>query len=495
MKKKELWVIKSANPNNENGRKFSDYSYAQSMKKYLERMGKEVVVESIDEWDITDNADVVVFLRGYKPYFPDRKNEKCIYILWVLSHPDQITDREYNSYDVVCVGTKKEEFLETLSERVHVPMEIVLMCTDSEIFFPGDDPYGEKEHEWIFVGNSKWIPRKSVIWSIKNDIPLEIWGKDWDKIEPDLSEYVVKDHILNDDLPELYRNSKITVNDHYDDMTKYGFINTRILESLCCGLPIISDYSQDMEKMFGDAILYYNDEESFCEKTQYMVEHYDEIKEKVMDISQTIRKDFSFEQGMKTLDFIAEKTRKDEELGRKYLAGKLKEVPDNKTRVMVLFDDFKDFCCISIKENEDSQSVVEERRRSLQRRFWNLSWRERKIFEEIPEDMKENFYVCLKLPNDYELEIEFLNDQIKELERRLQRTREHREEINNKLQITYDEKFERGLKINEQKQEIKNLKKELGKIKKSRSYKLARVIAIPIRVLRKIRRIMVKSYD
>ena len=33
---------------------------------------------------------------------------------------------------------------------------------------------------------------------------------------------------------------------------------------LACGLPVISDYSEVLEKMFGDAILCYRDEEEFA---------------------------------------------------------------------------------------------------------------------------------------------------------------------------------------------------------------------------------------
>lgn len=61
---------------------------------------------------------------------------------------------------------------------------------------------------------------------------------------------------------------------------------------------------------------------------------------------------------------------------------------------------------------------------------------------------------------------------------KLHRVYAEKSEINRKLQITYGEKFERGL-------EIKRLKKELENIKKSKTYRLARVIGFPIRVLRK----------
>lgn len=62
---------------------------------------------------------------------------------------------------------------------------------------------------------------------------------------------------------------------------------------------------------------------------------------------------------------------------------------------------------------------------------------------------------------------------------RMMRAYQEKSEINRKLQITYDEKFERGL-------EIKRLKKELEAIKRSETYRAARVIGFPVRALRRV---------
>lgn len=64
---------------------------------------------------------------------------------------------------------------------------------------------------------------------------------------------------------------------------------------------------------------------------------------------------------------------------------------------------------------------------------------------------------------------------------KLQKTYREKSEINRKLQITYDEKFERGV-------EIKRLNKELDRIKRSRSYRLARMIGAPMRLVRMIKK-------
>ena len=312
---KEIWVIKAGFPNAPIKKCWSEFIFSSSLKKYLERLGYFVVIESFDEWNDEGEADVVVLLRGHEAYYPDRKNKNCIYIMWNLSHPSTISDEEYNAYDFVCISSKLHA--EKIKNRIKVPVKVLPMCADTEIFYPDTEPYAKKEYDWIFVGNSRYEKRKSVVWSIENHIPLKIWGANWDKVLPEYLEYVVADNISNDDLPDLYRKAKVTVDDHYEDMIRNGFINTRIVESLACGLPVISDDSQVLRDMFGDAILCYRDEEEFIAQTKYVVDHYDVVKEKVLALWPEIKEKYSFESNARCLAELTREIRKKDDWYRK----------------------------------------------------------------------------------------------------------------------------------------------------------------------------------
>ena len=92
-------------------------------------------------------------------------------------------------------------------------------------------------------------------------------------------------------------------------------------------------------------------------------------------------------------------------------------------------------------------------------------------------------YAAMGLKGSERIQFRLYVEQGAETVAKLHRTYAEKSEINRKLQITYDEKFERGL-------EIKRLKKEISTIKKSRSYRIARIIGFPIRFFKKI----VKKY-
>ncbi len=304
---KEIWVIKAGFPDTPAKKWWSEYAFSHSLKKYLDRLGRYTVIEAYDEWENEKEADVVVVLRGNREYFPDRKKRGCLYIMWNLSHPGTISDEEYNAYDLICISSKPHAG--KIEKRTNVPVKILPMCADTEIFYPDQDPYADKEYDWIFVGNSRYVKRKSVTWSIGHGITLKIWGANWKGFIPDYEKYVVAENIPNDELPVLYRTARITVDDHYEDMIENGFINTRIVEAFACGLPVISDYSEVLEEMFGDAVLCYRNEEEFAEQTEKAVRDYDAVKKKVLDLWPLIQEKYSFEACSKQLVRFSEDVR------------------------------------------------------------------------------------------------------------------------------------------------------------------------------------------
>ncbi|MCI5525624.1 MAG: glycosyltransferase [Dorea sp.] len=494
---KEIWVIKAGFPNKPVQKKWSEYVFSSTMKKYLERNDKYVVIEAYEEWHNELEADVVVVLRGHKSYFPDRTKKNTIYIMWNLSHPDTISIEEYNAYDLICMGSANSEFVDNIKRRINVPIRELLMCIDTEIFYPNTENI-EKKYECVFVGNSRYVKRKSVMWAIKHRIPLKVWGKNWDKVmsAEECKQYVVADNIPNNEIPELFKYSKMTVNDHFDDMAKNGFINTRILEALCCGLPVISDYSEVMSQMFGDAILYYTDEESFVEKVKYAQENYDTVKKKAMDIAEDIRQQYSFQTGAEKLDDFVKRLKIEQRNTIEYLKNKKIQTTDKKNRAIILAKEFFEYFN---GENKIEKKEIER----FQNKYKHMTWMEQQTFKWLPESQWNFFHYYIQIPLEYEkiiLENENLSkknevlvtevkdkseklqrtyDEKSEINRKLQQTYKEKSEINKKLQITYGEKYDRGL-------EIKRLNERIEGIQNSKTYRLARWIGTPMRLLRKI---------
>lgn len=216
--------------------------------------------------------------------------------MWNISHPDNISKDEYELYDAVCIGSRY--YADKLKEELSVPIYSLEQCTDTDLFYP---EASDKKHNYIFVGNSRGVPRECVMWSVDMRLPIEIWGGGWEPFLGKDCPNVVGINVPNDRLPDLYRTSYATINDHWDDMLKYQFINNRIFDSVACGLPVITDYCEDLYKIFGDNILYYRNEEEFRQCILKLEDNYPEIKKNTLSMWDMIRKEYSFEARAKQL--------------------------------------------------------------------------------------------------------------------------------------------------------------------------------------------------
>lgn len=343
--KKPLWMILCPAPNDETKLRWGDYPYAMSLKKYLERNGVYVVVDFREDWNMEIEADVVLVLRGAKFFRPDRRRQNTTYIMWNISHPDYVTEEEYSLYDLVCVASKR--YAEELRPRLLVPVAVLQQCTDTEEFCPESaatdaatvetiatgvttakavatgsvasdtaaagsvtseseaHAEGGRKYDFLFIGNSRGIARRPVMWSVEENLPLTIIGSGWNKILEDHMDLIVAPFIENDKIPALYRASKCTLNDHWDDMLRNHFVNNRIFDALACGLPVISDASDELMEIFPDAVLYYSDKESFDKAVAEIENNYDAVKARVDAQWPLIREHYSFEARAKELIALA----------------------------------------------------------------------------------------------------------------------------------------------------------------------------------------------
>lgn len=273
---------------------WGDYHFALGLKRALTRLGHTVRIDCMDRWrgPHTVGDDVVLVLRGLSIYEPQPHQ---LNLLWIISHPDMIARAELERYDQVFVASTF--YAAKLSEDATVPVMPLLQCTDPELFHPDVAPR-DPAPALLFAGNSRNVYRPIVRDAMELDLPLEIYGSRWENFVP--SHCIKGIYIPNDELAGYYRSAGWVLNDHWDDMRRWGFISNRIFDAVAAGGRVVSDEIAGLTDVFGDGVATYRTQEDLRILLETESERAAEEPER-RALSQRIRRDHSFEARASTI--------------------------------------------------------------------------------------------------------------------------------------------------------------------------------------------------
>jgi hypothetical protein len=198
-----------------------DFHFARSLQRQLERRGIPTGVYLRPAWasGISTRDDVAIHLWGRYPIGP-RPGQTTV--LWILYHPELVTNALLDAYDVVLAAS--DRFAADLAARTGRPVHAVHQATDPERFHPGlEGP----AHELLFVGNSRGVRRRILDDLAGTRADVAVYGRGWD---PELLDPVQLhgDGVPNDELAGYYAAASIVLNDHWHEAAEAGFINNRL---------------------------------------------------------------------------------------------------------------------------------------------------------------------------------------------------------------------------------------------------------------------------
>jgi hypothetical protein len=242
-----------AAPSPKMARRWGDWHLAQALAESLRCGGHEVRVQTADRADgVAGRAcDVHVVLRGLHPVLA---SEGQCHVLWIISHPEAIDDRELDGAGLVLVASPR--FADHVRGRTATPVEVMLQATDHRRFAPRPvDP--AHRHDVTVVAKTRDVLRPVVADALAAGLRPAIYGVGWrELVDPSL---VVADHVDNELLPTVYSSAGVVLNDHWGPMRAWGFVSNRLFDVLACGTPVISDAVDGVAELFDGAVPEYRD--------------------------------------------------------------------------------------------------------------------------------------------------------------------------------------------------------------------------------------------
>jgi hypothetical protein len=243
--------------------RWGDWHLAEALARSLRRREVEVVLGALDRADgpVARSCDVHLVVRGKARV---RRTPGQRHLLWIMSHPDEVTAEECDDADLVLVAS--EPFAAHLRTLTTTPVEVLLQATDHRRFDPRP-PEPRFAHPVAIVANARHTRRRIVDDALAAGLRPAVYGRGWGgRLDPDL---VVAEQVANAELPALYSSVGVLLNDHWDDMRRWGFVSNRLFDALACAAPVISDDVGAVAALFGDTVPTYTTPDDLCR----LVEH------------------------------------------------------------------------------------------------------------------------------------------------------------------------------------------------------------------------------
>ena len=288
------WVIKNAAPQDERLRMWGDFHFGNALAEALAAHGIDAVNQYHGVWNDDEPADVVLVLRGKHRYDPPAHRRARSYMIWVISHPAEVGVEELRAFDDVFVCSARHQ--ERLA-RAGIQASVLLQCTDPDRFHPNAEP--QTRRGVLFVGNTRSADREVVRLAVDGDLPLEIYGRGWAAFG--LADRVVDQYLANEELGDLYRRTRLTLNDHWPDMRDYGYVNNRVFDAVACGLPVLSDWTPGLDALGLPGVLTFRDERGFADGVRESLLRYPALLRAAAEGSRLVLAEHTFEQRAATL--------------------------------------------------------------------------------------------------------------------------------------------------------------------------------------------------
>lgn len=247
------WSLRIGTPAGRGAARWGDGPVADAIGRELRAHGIIARTAGRDSWGggADRAADVTVHLkgRGVAPIADAQTN-----VVWVLSHPSEVAPDELEAADLVIAGS--DLLAERYDGRSAREVAVLPQAADARRFTAGPvDP--DIASRVLFVGNTRSVPRASALGALDAGLPLTLIGSGWER-------YVDPRHVLHEsvpygELPAWYRSTDVVLNDHWEDMARWGLVSNRVFDALACEACVVSDEVEGMDVLLDDAVVTFRD--------------------------------------------------------------------------------------------------------------------------------------------------------------------------------------------------------------------------------------------
>ncbi len=249
------WSIKNSANAGPRGDAWGDTHFCEALAAGLRKVGQEAVVmrHGAHHGPASAFDDVALVVRGLDVASPQPGR---LNILWVISHPDEVSAEEIAGFDLVFAAS--HTWAARMTAATGTQVRVLHQATDPRVFHP--EGGAGRTDDVVFVGQARHDhPRAIVMDAIRAGLEPKVWGTRWEPYIP--ASLHQGTYFPNEQLGDLYRGAGVVLNDHWTDMARDGFIANRIFDAVASGARVVSDPVTGISELFDGAVLEYSSPE------------------------------------------------------------------------------------------------------------------------------------------------------------------------------------------------------------------------------------------
>ncbi len=277
-----------------------DYFTAISLGKSLQKFGWEIDflsrTESEDWYYVDTDIDVLIsLLDAYDIRKIRSMNNLLIKVAWPrnwlnrwISHPD------FMDFDLVMATS--ETACRYIEEKTGIKTSLLSLATDPDTFNPsvaGDEKW---ECDYCFTGSYWKDPREIIEMLDPESLPytFKLFGKNWDEFEK-LKDYY-EGFVNYQNMPQVYRSTKIVVDDANRVTKEYGSVNSRVFDAIASGVLVITNGDLGAEETFKGILPVYNSGKELKKLLEYYLSNDGERKSKIKELKEFVLSKHTYDQ-------------------------------------------------------------------------------------------------------------------------------------------------------------------------------------------------------
>ncbi len=293
---KVTFVVTETGENSSAGDYFTALSLGKSFKKFGWKIDYLSRTESEDWYEVDPDVDVLIsLLDAYDIRRIRCENNLLIKVAWPrnwlsrwISHPDFV--------DFDLIMTTSETACHYIEDKTGMKTDLLPLATDPEIFNTEVVKSEEWECDYCFTGSYWKDPREIVDMLDPESIPynFKLFGKNWDEFDK-LKDYY-EGFVNYQDIPRVYRSTRLVLDDANRVTKEYGSVNSRVFDAIASGVMVITNGDIGAEETFKGILPVYKSKKELKKLLELYLSHDEERKAKIKELKDFVLSHHTYDQ-------------------------------------------------------------------------------------------------------------------------------------------------------------------------------------------------------